>query len=102
MTQLADLNRALDAQRLVVTARELGLEASTLMSGPTTAPSSEPAMLSGPAVLSRLCAEGSPVWPYIHGHFRIASDELPGVVPMHTDTLRELSRRAGLHHGWGL
>jgi hypothetical protein len=94
MTQLADLNRAITTSSHPPTANDLGLSAASVVSD------SAIATLPAAAVLTRLCGEGPPIWPYVHGHFQVATDEM--IVELHTDALRELGHRLGLRQSWGM
>jgi len=95
LSQLDELNRRLSAQRLRITAAELGLAGAKARAG---GPDDR---LSGSAVLVRLCWDGPPEYPYIHAHFAIADQEVPRHVDLHTATLRELGRRLGVRQQWG-
>ena len=96
MQQIAELDARLQerppAQR--ITADDLGLT-GYCMSMPATTP------LQREAVLVRVSWNGSPEFPYVHGHFRNGADH-PTVVEFHTEALRHLSRRLGARHSWGL
>jgi hypothetical protein len=93
MGQIVDLNHRLQGTlQHVVTAADLGLEGAELLGHAS-------ARLPGPAVLVRLCWDGSPEFPYIHAHFS-SDDSL--VVDMHTAALQELSHRLGLRQTWGV
>lgn len=94
--QLVDLNRRLagppDPPR--ITAAELGL-------GGSDAPRPA-AALPDRAVLIRLCWDGCPAYPYVHGHFDAGAPESGSeVVDLHTPALRALSHRLGLRQQWG-
>lgn len=60
-----------------------------------------PAALSG-AQLRRLVMEGSPSFPYLYGDFGADSSGAGQGVPLHTDSLRALSKVLHLHHHWGV
>lgn len=94
MTQLADLNERLAAQAngAVVTAADLGLEGAR--------PRAPAPPLAGSAALLRVCWDGAPEFPYIHGDF--GSARLPVLVDLHTAALRELSHLLHARHVWGV
>lgn len=92
MEQIVDLNRRLVAYRPdSLTATELGVE------GAATSPAGQ---LPGSAVLVEVRWDGSPEYPYIHGAF--SGGASLHTVNLHTDALRELSRRLHAHHLWGV
>ncbi len=95
LTQLADLNSRLSEQRPEITAGGLRL------SGVPKA-----------ALLTRLCWDGPPDFPYVHAHFTLADDDNTGsakkpaqpndwIVDLHTAALQELSHRLGARQQWG-
>jgi hypothetical protein len=98
MVQIDALNDKLSTRpRVVLTADQLDLAGAKLLSG------GGHATLPADAVLVRLCWNGPPECPYIHGHFapeHSRDDSL--VVDLHTDALRELSHRLHLRQDWGL
>ena len=99
LSQLAELNvRLLDPSRdAEVTAAQLGLEGSKVSSGP------EVGGLPDSAVLHRVCWDGPPEWPYIHGHFALGRGGLDSlVVDLHTDALVALSHRLHVRQLWGV
>ena len=98
MAQINELNDRLATQpKPVVTARDLGLtRARPLHRGAG-------ATLNGSEVLTRLTWDGPPEFPYIHGCFRsVHEPDTPLVADLHTAGLRELSRRLGYRHVWGV
>ena len=97
ISQLEELNDRLGRREPAapkITADELGMADAAL-------PQSS-AVLPGSAVLVRLCWDGAPEYPYIHGHFASGvGDQGTLVVDLHTVALRALSHRLHLHHVWG-
>jgi hypothetical protein len=95
MSQIAELNLRLKApQARKVSAAELGL----IGGGAGSANG-----LSGADVVLRVSWDGSPAFPDIYAHFATAGGDARGTpVRLHTEQLRELSRRFGLHHRWGV
>jgi hypothetical protein len=58
--------------------------------------------LPGNAVLVRICWEGPPEYPYIHGHFRSPAEARPSMMAdLHTQALTELTRRLHVRQQWG-
>jgi hypothetical protein len=95
--QLVEVNRRLSGHPAPppITAADLGLGGSRLLR-------QAGAVLPDDAVLARLCWDGCPEYPYVHGHFRDASAaDDSRVVDLHTPALRALSRRLGLRQQWG-
>lgn len=81
-----------------INASDLGLEGAELASGSDDDDSGLP----GDAVLERVSFDGPPEFPYVHAHFRSASDDQDSLrVDLHTDALRELSHFLHLRHTWG-
>jgi len=110
LSQLAEINERLAAQSgsSRITAGALGLSSAT----PTAGREGRP--VPPAAVLIRLCGDGPPEYPYIHGHFalpnagddqqtaRAAGSVLAGpVVAMHSPALSAISHALGLRHRWG-
>ncbi|MFZ0159433.1 MAG: hypothetical protein WAL50_10435 [Kineosporiaceae bacterium] len=110
LSQLAEINERLAAQSgsSRITAGALGLSSATTAAGRQDLP------VPPAAVLTRLCADGPPEYPYIHGHFALpnvaddpgaahaAGTVLAGpVVAMHSPALIAISRALGLRHQWG-
>jgi hypothetical protein len=94
MAQIAELNARLSGH-VDVSASALGLEGATVH-GSSHGP------LPGTAVLVRVCWQGAPEFPDIHGHFASsAGADATVVVDLHTVALRELSHRLHAHHIWG-
>ena len=97
MAQIADLN-----DRLSDTQQGSGISASDLGLDGATVRGHSPGALAGTALLVRLCWDGAPEFPYIHGHF---SNGTAGngdlVVDLHTAALRTLSKRLHARHSWG-
>jgi hypothetical protein len=87
LDQITELNRHLtDPRTPAPTAADLGLTD-----------------LPGAAILVRVVAEGPPEFPYLHGHFAAAAGGPATLVEdLHTEALRALSHRLGLHHRWGV
>ena len=98
MVQIDALNDRLSTPpRPEPTADDLDLVGAKLLSG------GHHATLPADAVLVRLCWNGPPECPYIHGHFaREHSGDDSLVVDLHTDAQRELSHRLHLRQDWGL
>jgi hypothetical protein len=107
LSQLAEINERLAAQSgsSRITAGALGLSSATPAAGREGLP------VPPAAVLIRLCADGPPEYPYIHGHFASpnaaddpevahAAGSVP-VVAMHSPALNAISRALGLRHRWG-
>lgn len=96
MAQIAELNTLLSTNTgSAVSAAELGLEGVTV-----NGPSAD--TLAGSAVLARICWDGAPEFPDIHGHFSAsAGTEGAIVVDLHTAALREISHRLHARHAWG-
>jgi hypothetical protein len=118
LSQLAEINERLAAQTgsSRITAGALGLSSAT----PAAAVDGGREGLPVPAtaVLIRLCGDGPPEYPYIHGHFALptagatadddpqaarAAGSVPAgpVVAMHSPTLSAISHALGLRHRWG-
>jgi hypothetical protein len=95
LAQLAELNARLDGHGVRITASELGLE------GARNLDAEMDGGLPASAVLVRLCWDGPPDYPYVHGHFALADQSQSGFVDLHTNALNELSRRLGVHQQWG-
>jgi hypothetical protein len=96
MTQIADINRRLTNRvSPVITAEELGMTGVDVVGfGPDA--------LDASAVLLNLTWEGSPEFPTVHGHFRDPGSDRPRSAGMHTQALKETSRRLHLQHRWGV
>lgn len=96
MAQIDDINRRLDnSVAPIITAAELGMAGADIAGhGPGTLP--------GEAVLIRLSWDGSPEFPTVHGHFRDLGSDQPRVTGLHTEALREISRRLHLQQRWGI
>jgi hypothetical protein len=106
MEQIAELNDHLLQRRrqLTITAADLGLDGAGC-SWPAAS------QLPATAVLHRVSWDGSPEYPYVHGHFTTAGaadgaaagggPRDSNVVDFHTRVLRELSHRLGARHVWG-
>ncbi len=97
MAQIADLNHRLSNSQKgsTVTASDIGLEGATVTEHP-------PGSLAGSALLVRLCWDGAPEFPYIHGHFsNSAGSDGALVVDLHTAALKKLSQLLHAHHTWG-
>jgi len=100
MSQLAEINECLTdrhrTQAIIAGDLGLGQVATTDTRAAERLPES--------AVLVKVCADGPPEYPYIHAHFAGPgfTEHPPLPIALHTDALRSLSRRLGLHHRWGL
>lgn len=96
MAQIGDLNHRLSqGQTDSVSAADLGLEGAAVAG-------SSAGTLAGSAVLVRVCWDGAPEFPSIHGHFsNSAGGDGALVVDLHTLALRNLSHRLHAHHIWG-
>lgn len=119
LQQVTALNERLSARsgNSDVTAAELGVAGASalpVVDGepvPVAAPAGSPGAIRLPptATLNHLFAEGPPDYPYIAGLFRTAGHGATGsappatplATPLHTESLRRLSRRFGLRHIWG-
>lgn len=102
--QVGDINDRLSS-RPSVTAAELTMTGAPVLGHKAATLSGE--SLSGSAVLVRLSWEGSPEYPYIHGHFAERSSAHSATVgavavELHTPALRLLSHQLHLHHVWGV
>jgi hypothetical protein len=97
LSQLADVNERLKHRSgSEITAAELGLEGAKQLSGGADGG------LPGSAVLIRVCWDGPPEYPYIHGHFVVADTRAAPIVDLHTAALRKISRRLGMRQQqWG-
>jgi hypothetical protein len=96
MAQIADINRRLDNSRsAVITAAEIGMAGADVAGF-------GPAALDAAAVLLKVSWEGSPEFPNVHGHFRTAGRDHPRSVDLHTQALKEISRRLHLQQRWGV
>jgi hypothetical protein len=98
MGQIAEINQRLqEPGRPALTAADLDLS-DVPLHGARAAGS-----LSGQARLVAVDWSGAPTFPNIYGEFAAAgSDRADQRVLLHTEHLRELSRRLGLRHRWGL
>ncbi len=98
MVQIDAINDKLSSRpRPVITADELELTGAELVTGGAHTG------LPATAVLVRLCWDGPPECPYIHGHFALEhSDDDSLLVDLHTNALKVLSRRLNLRQDWGL
>jgi hypothetical protein len=96
MAQIEDLNARLSTNTdSPVSAGDIGLEGAAINGSSAGA-------LAGSAVLARICWDGAPEFPYIHGHFSAsAGTEGAVVVDLHTAALREISHRLHARHVWG-
>ena len=96
MAQIDDINRRLDNSRsAVITAAEIGMTGSDVAGfGPTA--------LDAAAVLLKVTWEGSPEFPNVHGHFRNPGGDRPRSADLHTQALKEISRRLHLQQRWGV
>jgi len=100
MEQMAELSSGLRNRDPTqpINASALGLQGAELISGSDDDASG----LSGDAVLERVSFDGPPEFPYVHAHFRSASDDEDALkVDLHTDALRDLSHLLHLQHIWG-
>jgi hypothetical protein len=101
IAQLEDLNSRLTTghHRVRVTAADLGLAGAPLS---TSAAASNPSSLPGTAILVRVCWDGPPEYPYIHGHFNAADGtQESGVADLHTQALERLSHQLHARQRWG-
>jgi hypothetical protein len=94
LEQLDELNARLPERNgsLTVTAGDLAMDAAQHPGSP----------LQPENALVGLDWDGPPQFPYIHGLFTVPGHAEPVMVELHTAALRELSRRAGLRHTWGV
>ncbi len=106
LTQLAQLNGRLgDPERPAVTAGMLGVSGRTAEDEPIALPSG--------ARLVRVFPEGSPDFPYVHGHFRVErgmpdvdeaalrSEDGDLLCELTPAMLQLVSHTLGLRHDWG-
>jgi hypothetical protein len=95
MAQIKEINAKLKMQSgVVITASELPLE---------TQPGDRHAPVNPSALLTRLSWTGSPSFPDIFAHFSApGSEKSRRRIRLHTAALKEISRRLGLHHAWGI
>lgn len=98
MEQISALNARLSdpepTRRPSITAADLemtGAQGSSHAAGP----------LAEDAVLLRLCWDGSPAFPNVHGHFA-AGEHRSWVVDLHTAALVSISRRLKTRQRWGV
>lgn len=98
MEQIAALNTKLGdtdpSRRPPITAADLGL---TGVQGWPRASGQLPAE----AVLGRICWDGSPEFPDLHGHFAVGETGA-WVVDLHTVALQAISRRLATRQRWGI
>jgi hypothetical protein len=95
MAQIKEINAKLRRRSgVVITASELPLE---------TQPGDRHVPVDPSAPLTRLSWTGSPSFPDIAAHFTAPGSKgsRRGVL-LHTAALKEISRRLGLHHAWGV
>jgi hypothetical protein len=100
MEQMAELSSGLRERdpSQPIPASALGLQGAELISGSDDDDSGLP----GDAVLERVSFDGPPEFPYVHAHFRSASDDQDSLkVDLHTEALRALSHLLHLQHTWG-
>jgi hypothetical protein len=97
MNQISELNHALALRPPAsVTAFDLGLAGASLTAGQARGG------LPATAHIVRVCWDGPPEYPYLHGHFAAEGSLDSSLhVDLHTAALRELSHRLSLHHTWG-
>ncbi len=98
MEQIAALNARLadtsPSRRPAITAEDLtltGVQVWPHASGP----------LPAEAVLLRICWDGDPEFPDLHGHFA-TPQQGDRVVDLHTAALRTISRRLDTRQRWGI
>jgi hypothetical protein len=96
ISQLQDLNQRLQRETRQISARDLGLADVSLLSGGLRS------TLPANASLNRLCWQGPPEFPYIHGHFSTAVHKDGALLAeMHTETLKTLCMALNLRQQWG-
>lgn len=98
MDQISVLNAKLSdhgpSRRPPITATDL------TMTGATGSPHSA-GPLAEDAVLLRLCWDGSPGFPNVHGHFA-AGEDRTWVIDLHTAALVTISHRMDTRQRWGV
>jgi hypothetical protein len=97
MQQISELNHCLALRPAhVITAGDLGLANVSVTSKRVAGG------LPSSARIVRVCWDGPPEYPYLHGHFAAEGSQDSSLhVDLHTAALRELSHRLHLHHTWG-
>lgn len=95
LAQLRAINEHLSEVPRSLRAADIGMEGRDALDGPDVI------ALPAAARLADLVWDGPPQFPYIHAHFLIDGRRDPVLVELHSQTLRELSHRLGLHHVWG-
>lgn len=101
MAQIAELNDHLAARESddTICAGDLGLTDAIAHSFGNDNQCELPAR----TILESLSWDGSPGFPYVHGHFRSGPPELRQfTVDLHTPALRELSRLLHVREVWGV
>lgn len=94
MAQVDDINLRLKNSRSpVISAADLGMSGTTLPGGAAS-------RLVPEAVLTRVSWQGDPEFPELHGHFD--SPTGPQTADLHTEALKQISRRLLLRQRWGV
>jgi len=94
MNQVTDLNSRLSNTRAPrIIAAELGVSDAGLIGHAAD-------RLGAEAVLTRVSWQGSPGFPEVHGHFDASGGSV--ATTLHTDALRQISRRLLLRQRWGV